>query len=431
MARIPRDPRSRSAGQAALDYVAVLALCALVLTAGTGAAIARGGEIASAVRGEMLRALCIVTGGDCDRDRAPCVTSTAQRGLSASVNLLVVRIGRSQFATLERRSDGTFAVTLLTAEDSGVDVGLGGSGDLAAAGLRGAVSGELRAAALARNGHGRVWFTDDRADADELLRKLTVTFGNPAFEVGMRLLGLPEPDQTFSEHGWALSADGSVSVGPGEGSGSGSRVDVRGVRRDRRTGRQVLYLGRAAELSAALDAGIAGIGAETTTGGVREDTWAIEIDRHGELVDLMILSAGPYEGSFSLPAPLQQAGGFLGVPAASGERRFELESHLDLRDPANRAAVEGLLRSVFGGGSAGRTRAPVSRALAARLRERAVVHGRAYEARRDTYGGGGTIAAGVKIGGRVEYTAGSTRLLAAVTRGPDGTWRARHECLET
>lgn len=429
MARIPRDARTRSAGQAALDYVAVLALCALVLAAGTGAAVARGGELASAVRGELLRALCVVTAGDCDRDRAPCVTSTAQRGVSASVNLAVVRLGRSQFATLERRSDGTFAVTLLTSEDAGADLGLGGSADVAIGGLRGAVSGELRAAALARNGHGRVWIVRSQEAADELLRRLTVTFGNPAVEVGMRLLGLPEPDQTFSEHGWALSADGSVSAGPAEGSGSGSRVDVRGVRRDRRTGRQVLYLGRAAELSAALEAGVGGLGTETTTGGVREDTWAIEVDRDGELVDLMILSAGPYEGSFSLPGPLQQAGGFLGVPAASGDRRFELESHLDLRDPGNRAAVEGLLRAVFGGGSPGRTRAPVSRALAARLREHAIVHGRTYEARQDAYGGGGTVAAGIKIGGRVEVATGSTRLLAAVTRGPDGTWRARRDCL--
>src|SRR4051794_41953639 len=59
-------------GQGTVEYLAVVLLVAVVAGGGTAAAAqAAGADIATAVPHELLRALCIVTAGDCDRDRAP------------------------------------------------------------------------------------------------------------------------------------------------------------------------------------------------------------------------------------------------------------------------------------------------------------------------------------------------------------------------
>src|SRR6476469_4155216 len=70
-------------GQGTVEYLAVVLLVAFALGGGTAAvASAAGADIATAVPREIRRALCIVTGGDCDRDRAPCDVDTNTRSRS-------------------------------------------------------------------------------------------------------------------------------------------------------------------------------------------------------------------------------------------------------------------------------------------------------------------------------------------------------------
>jgi len=71
-------------GQGTVEYLAVVLLVAFALGGGTAAvASAAGADIATAVPHEVLRALCIVSGGDCDRDRAPCDVDTNTKSRSA------------------------------------------------------------------------------------------------------------------------------------------------------------------------------------------------------------------------------------------------------------------------------------------------------------------------------------------------------------
>ncbi len=418
-------------GQAALDYLAVLAVTGIVLAAGTGAAMARGGGIASAVRSQMVRALCIVTAGDCDRDRSPCVRASRQTTDGAHVNLMLVRVGKDHVALIDERSDGRFDVTLVDAWEFGPEAGLGvgafanwGSGGVA-------YGGELRAALLAHEGRGRTWTVGSRAEADGLLDRIS---GIRAALLPKAIRGgaLPAADQTFYEHGWSVTLTGFA----GRGMRRTGRLmiaaeDIDGARHDRRTGHETLYLARSNELGGRLDAPPKkgkGNGSATLEAGGHH-VWAIETDAAGRPLDLMMLSAGDYAGSYDLPPRLQRIGGFLGIPT-QGARRYEAEIHLDLTDAENLAAAGDFLAAVWSGGPRpGRDRAGLSDALAARIEEHAVIHARTYAAEERSYGAGGHVGAGGKFGGAAGREVHTARLLAAMTRGPDGTWQQRADCV--
>jgi len=429
---LPRLPRVllHSAGQASLDYVSILALTAVVMGAGTGVAMARGGDIASAVRSHMARALCIVTGGDCDRDLRPCTIRTRQDTIGAHINVLVVKIGKDQIALLDERSDGTFAVTLISGWNFGPEGGLGLDAK-AALGNKGlAVGGELRAAALAHEGRGKTWIVRSRAQADALVDRIR---GIRAALIPRAIRGaaLPEPDQTYYEHGTSVTLGVKAGLGDAvRGALTLSAKDLDGSRHDRRSGREILYLKRSNALDAVLQASGGRGGASKAEGlGGSDHVWAFERDRTGKPIDLMILSSGEYRGSFSLPPLLSEIAGYLGAPS-QGRRRYEVETHLDLTDPDNLAVAQAYMRAVVQGGPRlFQNRVPVSDALASRLHDRAIIHARTFEVDSDVTGASLHAARVGKVGGGVEKATRETRLLAATTRGLDGTWQLRTDCI--
>src|SRR3954453_14948759 len=98
----------RSAGgQGTVEYVAVVLLVALVMGRRTvAAARATDTDLATAVPHQIRRALCIVTGGDCDRDRAPRDEAADTTPRSWAVGIGVLRVGHGRALVVERRSDG-------------------------------------------------------------------------------------------------------------------------------------------------------------------------------------------------------------------------------------------------------------------------------------------------------------------------------------
>src|SRR3954462_503353 len=113
----------RSAGgQGTVEYVAVVLLVALVMGGGTAAAArATDTDLATAVPHQIRRALCIVTGGDCDRDRAPCDVATDTTSSTWAAAIAVVRAGQGRALVVERRSDGSSLVTLTKAPSAGLE----------------------------------------------------------------------------------------------------------------------------------------------------------------------------------------------------------------------------------------------------------------------------------------------------------------------
>ena len=94
-----------ASGQSSLEYLVVVLLAAGALAAG-GALVASPG-IARAVVAQMARGLCVVRGGDCERDRAPCVTATRTQTTDKRVRIAFVTLGGGRTLIRERRSDGT------------------------------------------------------------------------------------------------------------------------------------------------------------------------------------------------------------------------------------------------------------------------------------------------------------------------------------
>src|SRR3954453_6171352 len=101
-----------SRGQASIEYLGVVTLVALVLGALAVPALA-GQDVAGAVLAQVRRALCVVSGGDCDEDRRPCPVDTHGVRESKFGNIVWFRYGQARLTMRESRADGTVAVTVL------------------------------------------------------------------------------------------------------------------------------------------------------------------------------------------------------------------------------------------------------------------------------------------------------------------------------
>jgi hypothetical protein len=420
-------------GQGTVEYLAVVLLVALV--AGAGAAVAAGGAgpgIATAVPRQLIRALCVVRGGACDRDRAACPVRSQTTRAGATVTVAFVKLGRHHLLLREERSDRSVVLTLVEERSGGAEAGTDARAVLRLGRSQVAVGGEVRAAALIRIGSGSTWVARGAA-ADMLERRLRTHFAAapardlaPGFLERRVLPALPAPVETFGDRGIEVSGDLGLARGAGSVAAGLSAADVAGTRVDRVTGRRTFYLRRSNELDAS--GAVASAGADGAAAG--ETEYALTVDRDGRPVDLAVIASGSLGGSIDLPTRLQPLAGMLDVPTR-GRRAWVTESHLDLTDAESLAVARNLLAAVREprprlGGPAG-----ISPALERRLDERAVVDARTYtlagsEYGADLHGRVGGVGAGVDVAAGTE----SAQLVAAMTRGIDGQWRRRDDCLE-
>jgi hypothetical protein len=416
-------PRPSERGQAGLEYVGVVLVVAVVL--GAVAMVADGSGIPQAVDRQMLRALCIVRGGDCDQDRAPCPVATDRRRDAVAARILVFRVGQDKTIIREERSDGTIAITVAYGKEAGLQVGEGvhvalslGHGGLS-------LGGELTAAAVATRERGYTWMLRDAHAADALVGRLGVSKGRLEALIAARRL--PTPDLRYDQGG--VRVQGMLSRGSAVGASLGlSSQDVSGTRTDARTGRTTVYVQRTVEGSLSLTHVGVGAGA-TATHGDRE-RYAITYDADGHPVDLMVMTTGSFRISADLPNRLQPAAGLLSAPTGHG-RVYVEETHLDLTDPENLRLASAFLAQVRHPAAA--TLGPavtVAAALRRRLDTDAVVHARTYDSDERRYGVDLSAAIdGMSIGGELSRTREDTNLVAATTRGLDGVWRTREDCL--
>jgi hypothetical protein len=410
-------------GQASSDYVAVLLVVVVVLGAAGTVATGAAGGIAQAVDRQMLRALCVVRGGDCEVDRRPCVTSSLRTLEQSSVTVAVVRLAHDRLLVRETRSDGTVAVTVLDRTSPGIDVALGARAGVTLDGRTVALGGEFRGLAGAVVGRGRTWFARDERAADALVAGLAREGRRLVRGRGPRRLRrpspppLPPPAQTAAERG--LGAEVGLTAGV-----LGARMrsqDVAGTRVDAASGSRTLYVRRANEIV-------------TTSMRLRgeelaHEQFAVTFDRSGRPVDLVVLRFGSLVAAPDLPQRVQAVAGALDVPSRHG-RSWATEEHLDLTDGANLAAARAFLDQLVSPRPQLGHAVDVSARLRARLDAGAVVHASAYEVDASSLALTGSVAAGLKLGGSFEHTVVASRLLAASTRGLDGVWRARAECRE-
>jgi hypothetical protein len=230
---------------------------------------------------------------------------------------------------------------------------------------------------------------------------------------------LPPPDITTGRRGLQATLDATFKRGALGATLALSGSAVREVRVDHVTGRRTLFLERDDRTALALSAGAVGGRGEHDV----LERLGVTLDRDGRPVDLVVWRQGELKVSADLPLRLQAVAGLLSTPTKGG-RIWVQETHLDLTEAANLAVARADLAA------SGDARA-AARALAARLDAVGVEHVRTMALQSTRIGAGGTFSAGLRLGGSVDRTTIHQRLLDAATRGIDGVWRRRADCLAT
>src|SRR3954454_10066756 len=368
---------------------------------------------------QIRRAPRLVTGGDGDRDRAPFDVATDPTSSTWAVGIAVLRVGHGRALVVERRSDGSYLVTLTKAPSAGVEVIDGAHVRIDRGRRRLSVGGAVTASAVASLGHGESWVAPDESAARALVTALArgddVRPADQQLHEATLVLGASASRGT----GGTVAANATATL-TGE-AGVGELVD-------RTTGARTYFMRADAAATLELTASLRGLTGSATGTLDRDVQLALTVDRTGRWTDLAVVGSGDASGALRPPRGADRLTDAVGVPTAAG-RRWTAEAHLDLSDPGNGAAAHALVDALLALRPAAARDAAVE--LARRVREQAVVDVRTYAL--DRASSGFDIKSGDGVAGlsaTYERSTEKTRLIAARTRGLDGLWRRRDDCLK-
>jgi hypothetical protein len=308
-------PPPHDRGQAAADYVALLAMVAVVL-AGAGSAGALDG-VPARVSHAVRVGLCIVGGDVCRTADAradgldPCVVGEQTNGGGLQVTLFSIRFGEMGEWTVAERSDGTVLVTRADDRRAGVGAGFGFELGAAKVGISGSFDATF--------GTGRAWELPSLEAAGAFIARVRERGDG----------GVP-PTWRFAGAGERLEGRLGLDVAGVELTGIEATATVAaGVRTGR--GTTTTFVDAGLSVAGPLDVlpGLAPPGSHTTS--------AAPGGRRGPLVVALTRDRG---GLRELEFRRVEA-----APArpAESDRMVETVARLDLRDPANRAAAAPLL----------------------------------------------------------------------------------------
>lgn len=399
MPSLSQHARDRDRGQASLEWLAVVALVAALLALGAGLAQADG--VGRRVTREMARALCLVRDGDCRRDQEPCVLDAKGRESHAEGSVKIFHLGEDHYGVIEHRSDGTYAVTIGGENTAGLFGWRGAKGSARVAGIDVSAGGAVTASILAGDAGARTWIAGSDAEAEALLESGGYT---------------RSPDLTSDGFSWLSRAGASASVSALLQADAGSAVVSFGQRSgsvtDHRTGRRTIYV--SADVGASVAAPVLG-SAGAQEGG---EVYAVETSATGRPLALTITATGPLMRSGDLPAVVQPVAGRL---AAAGASRYEVTAALDLTEPAVFAAASDLFGAIIAKGARTRPSAVLRRLVEASGTVEARILAADDETTFSLNAPGGLFRASVERHER--------RLLAATSRGLDGQWIVREDCV--
>jgi hypothetical protein len=408
----------RRSGQASLEYVALIALVVVVITA--AAALTSGG-LGTEVAYGLRRGLCAVSGTKCPprprdvADLPPCPTGRSSRTEDFNVSVAFVRLGGGLGVLEERTSDGRVTVTFTNSGTAGLTAGVGAHFAIGKLRIGAGAGGDIGVTFST----GRSWAFANQTAADAFVhhygsdQTMAGRLGNdarraclPCQIVGWEPDTPPPPQAVFLEGG---TRAGFRAVA-GAGVHAGLRATLEGVL-GRRTGGDgtTWYVRLDATAAARLFAGL-GLGATTGASAFAELT----DDRTGRPVRLVVRLARRSALEATPPRP----------PGATRPPRFagsggltEVETSLDLTDAANREAALGFL----GGGS--------SSPLLARMREQGVSTTRSYRLQ-DTHDGvDGAVGVGAVGGAGYNSDSQGLVLTGVSTRLPGIGFLPRADCL--
>lgn len=436
-------------GQSTLEYVALMALLAVVVTAAGATALAP--TYVNAAVGGFQRALCIVTGRECrSLDEQACVVRSNSESNTLTANIAFVRLEDGRLLLQERLSDGRIRITVTDKSGIGGEIGVGASAGVKLGGLKLDASATANASLLGLFGRGKSYTVRNAGEAQRLVaqiesgdaRDADVTFHEGGLRgdagasagltasIGAKAGGgkggkggkdkgadggegeeVKDGDEGSEEKGKAFKSEPVAQASAGVAATLEAAV---GHRKDHRTGETTWYLRGDSEVSASASASVVAVGkagaeAQANGGGVL----SITTDRHGRMVAVGALA------TYGAGAGYSVSGG--GPSGSVGGRRHEVEVTADPDDPAIRAALR-----AFGQGKDPST----LKALARAVYDHGRIDRRSYEVGGDDKSAGGSVALGAKVGAGFEHRTENMKLVDAQTRPPGGVWEQRFDCLE-
>lgn len=426
-------------GQSTLEYVAVVALLAVLVTAVGAAAMAP--TYVNAAMGGFQRALCIVTGRECrSLDEQACVVRSNSERNTLTASIAFVRLEDGRLLLHERLSDGRIRITVTDTSGIGGEIGIGASAGVDLGGVKLDASAMANASLLGLYGRGKTYVVRNAGEAQRLVRQIESGDARDA-------------DVTFHEGGLRGDASASASAGASigakskgakpkdgeaakddegedgkeeEGAGFSSEplaeasADIRaslgravGHRKDRRTGETTWYLRADNEVSASAGASVVGAGSAGADASAHANgVLSVTTDRRGRVVAIGALA------TYGAGAGYEVSGG---PSDAVGGRRHEVEVAADPDDPTILAALR-----AFGDGPS----PSALKTLTQAVYDHGRVDRRAYEVGADSKSAGAELALGAKVGAGYEQATENARLVEASTRPPGGVWERRFDCLK-
>ena len=415
------------AGQASAEFVALLAVVGVVLAG--AAAVGSPPALAAKVAGAVRHGICLVAGGICTPGEAraaglaPCLVHARAERERLGGRLLVVRLGRGDSLLVERRSDGSAAVSFADGGGAGASVGAG----LHIAGFE----AKLRGGAGLQFTAGRTWEFPTFAAAARFVRRWGRTETLTGEARGLLPGGErpPPADSRYVEgggYGEFAAALGGPAVAGVDLRGEAGAVAGRRVGRD---GRVTWYDRLDAETAGRLGLVLGAI--EEHHAG--EAALEVTVVR-GRPVELRVRAAARVHGELTPPGPATSMqdlrAGLRDVSRAPGGhgRRLEAEVSLDLTEPANRRALLGVVEvlqlRVAPGDWADRLRA-----LAARLDADGAVDVRLFRVGLEERDLGADSALGLGVGASYERTEEVRELMGAWSLRPGGALQEREDCI--
>src|SRR4051794_6766501 len=385
-------PVTAPAGQAAVDYTGLLAVVAVTLAV-AGAAAGLLAAVPASVAQAMRTGICIVGGDVCRTSDAradglsPCVVSERAKGAGLTVSIALLRIGESGEWSAARRSDGTVLVTHSRERRVGAGGGIGASAGVVEVGAAGSL--DLTAAT------GEAWELPSVAAAAKLIAGVR---GGHA--------GIP-PTWRFGDAGGEASAGVGVSAfGTSLTAVEADGRAAAGVRMGR--GERTVFIHVGATVTGPVDL--------LPGGNVRGSS---EAPGGGPTGPLMLAVTRDANGLRELEYRHVQSG-------ARSDEVVETLGRLDLREPANRALAERLLRVrlPWPPSVAGDLRAVIARTTAAGTIERSV-----YAVADSSHDFDAAVRLGAQLGVDASLVDVTRHLIAASAWTRGSPERRRVDCL--
>ena len=410
-------------GQASLEYIVLLVISTLVV--GGGAMAVKGEGLAASVLAQFARGICVVGGGECERDRTPCVIGSQTSSQDLVVVVAVIRLAGGRTIIRQRSSDGTELVTLVESGGAGLELTAGGSVSVGGADYGAAASGSFSG----RIARGRAWTVPNATAAESLIAQLAPAAATMTGRGRLPFSSPPDRHATPPPADITFGASGLSSIIGGRLAAAGisfEAEDLVGERLDHRTGQRTLTIARRNELLADLSP----LPASGVEGGLRRsELYTLTLDRAGNPIDLGVFGARRFHAGAKQPGAVSTlVSGVGSLPLRQG-MLVEVEQHLDLSNAASRAVATSFIAALRDRGVGFGPAAKVSEELKGRISSDGVTLVRSYGIEGRRSGFGGKLGAGVGLAGNYQRSVENATLLDARVRGIDQNWRARSDCL--